>query len=70
MLNLTSMGGLASMGESSAYAGSKFAFGGWSEALPHEPAPLGIHVTLVEPGAFRTEFADGQEHAAGGNDRR
>ncbi|WP_340313426.1 oxidoreductase [Rhizorhabdus argentea] len=61
ILNLTSIGGLASMGGFSAYAGSKFALEGWSEALRDEVAPLGIRVTLAEPGAFRTEFADGKD---------
>jgi hypothetical protein len=31
-----------------------------SEALHAEPAPLGIHVTIVEPGYFRTDFLDEQ----------
>lgn len=30
---------------------------GFTEALHHEVKPLGIHVTLIEPGAFRTGFA-------------
>lgn len=56
ILNLTSVGGLAAMGGFSAYAGSKFALEGWSEVVRDELAPLGIRMTLVEPGAFRTEF--------------
>ena len=57
ILNLTSIGGLVSAGSFAAYSASKFAVEGWSEALRDEVAPLGIAVTLVEPGAFRTEFA-------------
>jgi NAD(P)-dependent dehydrogenase (short-subunit alcohol dehydrogenase family) len=57
VLNLTSIGGLVSVGGFSAYCASKFALEGWSEALRDEVAPLGIKVTIVEPGAFRTEFA-------------
>ncbi|MCW4461257.1 oxidoreductase [Sphingomonas sp. BT-65] len=57
ILNLTSIGGLISMGGFSVYCASKFALEGWSEALRDEVRPLGIHVTIVEPGAFRTEFA-------------
>jgi len=57
ILNLTSIGGLVSVGGFSAYCASKFALEGWSEALRDEVAPLGIKVTIVEPGAFRTEFA-------------
>ena len=57
ILNLTSIGGLVSMGGFGPYCASKFALEGWSEALREEGAPLGIRVTIVEPGAFRTEFA-------------
>lgn len=57
ILNLTSIGGLVSVGGFGPYCASKFALEGWSEALRDEVKPLGIHVTIVEPGAFRTEFA-------------
>jgi NAD(P)-dependent dehydrogenase (short-subunit alcohol dehydrogenase family) len=57
ILNLTSIGGLISTGGFGAYCASKFALEAWSEALADEVAPLGIKVTLVEPGNFRTEFA-------------
>lgn len=57
VLNLTSVGGVASAGGFGAYCASKFALEGWSEALRDEVAPFGIAVTLVEPGNFRTEFA-------------
>lgn len=57
ILNLTSIGGLISIGGFGAYCASKFALEAWSEALADEVAPLGLKVTLVEPGAFRTEFA-------------
>jgi NAD(P)-dependent dehydrogenase (short-subunit alcohol dehydrogenase family) len=57
ILNLTSIGGLISIGGFGAYCASKFALEAWSEALADEAAPFGIRVTLVEPGNFRTEFA-------------
>ncbi len=57
ILNLTSIGGLAAVGGFGPYCASKFALEGWTEALRDEVKPLGIHVTIVEPGAFRTEFA-------------
>ncbi len=60
VLNLTSIGGLAAVGGFSAFCAAKFALEGWSEALRDEVAPLGIRVTIVEPGAFRTEFAGAQ----------
>jgi NAD(P)-dependent dehydrogenase (short-subunit alcohol dehydrogenase family) len=57
ILQLTSIGGSVSAAGFSAYCAAKFALEGWSEALRDELAPLGIHVIIVEPGAFRTEFA-------------
>jgi NAD(P)-dependent dehydrogenase (short-subunit alcohol dehydrogenase family) len=57
ILNLTSIGGLISIGGFGAYCASKFALEAWSEALADEAAAFGIKVTLVEPGNFRTEFA-------------
>jgi len=57
ILNLTSIGGLASVGGFALYCATKFAVEGLSEALRDEVKPLGIKLTIVEPGAFRTEFA-------------
>ena len=57
ILNLTSIGGLISIPGFGVYCASKFALEAWSEALSGEVAPLGIKVTIVEPGNFRTEFA-------------
>lgn len=57
ILNLTSIGGLISIGGFGAYCASKFALEAWSEALADEVARFGVKVTLVEPGNFRTEFA-------------
>jgi NAD(P)-dependent dehydrogenase (short-subunit alcohol dehydrogenase family) len=39
------------------YAASKHAVEGWSDALAAEVAPLGINVSCVEPGPFRTDWA-------------
>jgi NAD(P)-dependent dehydrogenase (short-subunit alcohol dehydrogenase family) len=57
ILQLTSIGGLVSIGGFGPYCASKFALEGWSQALRDEVKPLGIGVTIVAPGAFRTEFA-------------
>ena len=57
ILQLTSVGGRVSIGGFGPYCASKFALEGFSEALSDEVRPLGIRVTIVEPGAFRTEFA-------------
>jgi short-subunit dehydrogenase len=57
ILNITSVGGIASMGGFALYCATKFAVEGFSEGLCDEVKPLGIRVTIVEPGAFRTNFA-------------
>jgi NAD(P)-dependent dehydrogenase (short-subunit alcohol dehydrogenase family) len=57
ILQLTSIGSLVSVGGFGPYRASKFALDGWSRALRDEVKPLGIGVTIVAPGAFRTEFA-------------
>ncbi|MGN6517596.1 MAG: oxidoreductase [Rhizomicrobium sp.] len=57
ILNLTSIGGLISIGGFGPYCASKFALEAWTEALADEVARFGLKVTLVEPGNFRTEFA-------------
>ena len=58
ILNFSSVGGYNSRAGFGIYCSSKFAVEGISEALHDELAPLGIHVTIVEPGAFRTDFLD------------
>jgi NAD(P)-dependent dehydrogenase (short-subunit alcohol dehydrogenase family) len=60
LVQMSSLAGTASIfpGEA-AYAGSKFAVEGISEALAGELGHLGIRVTIVEPGPFRTDFAGG-----------
>ena len=57
ILNVTSVGGFRSRPGFGLYASTKFALEAIGEALYHELAPLGIHVTNVEPGSFRTDFA-------------
>ncbi|MCY7353449.1 MAG: SDR family NAD(P)-dependent oxidoreductase [Cytophagaceae bacterium] len=54
---LSSIAGLVSAPGMGLYNGTKFALEGIFEALSHEVGPLGIRVTIVEPGAFRTKFA-------------
>jgi NAD(P)-dependent dehydrogenase (short-subunit alcohol dehydrogenase family) len=58
VFNMSSNGGFKGVLGASMYSSSKFAIEGFSEALALEIAPLGITLTLVEPGAFRTEFLD------------
>jgi NAD(P)-dependent dehydrogenase (short-subunit alcohol dehydrogenase family) len=56
ILNLSSIGGLLASPGWGYYNSTKFAVEGLSEALAAELAPLGVHVTIVEPGPFRTDF--------------
>ncbi|GAA2657391.1 oxidoreductase [Nonomuraea recticatena] len=58
VLNLSSIGGFRSVAGFGIYCSTKFAVEGISEAMRQELAPLGIHVTIVEPGYFRTDFLD------------
>jgi NAD(P)-dependent dehydrogenase (short-subunit alcohol dehydrogenase family) len=51
---ISSMAGFAGFAYNTAYAASKFALDGWMEALAPEVEPFGIHVTVVNPGFFRT----------------
>src|SRR6201987_684904 len=56
ILNLSSIGGVVASAGMGFYNATKFAVEGISEALAAELAPLGIHVTIIEPGPFRTDF--------------
>ena len=53
---VSSLGGLIALPFQAFYSASKFAMEGYGEALAYEVAPFGIHVTLVEPGNFKTDF--------------
>jgi NAD(P)-dependent dehydrogenase (short-subunit alcohol dehydrogenase family) len=56
IINLSSMAGLAGGAGWGYYNASKFAVEGFSEALAGEMAAIGVKVTIVEPGPFRTDF--------------
>lgn len=57
IIQISSHGGFKAFAGFGIYNASKFAVEGFSEALAQEVEPLGIKVTLVEPGPFRTKFA-------------
>lgn len=57
IVNISSVGGLIGFPGIGYYNASKFAVEGLSEALAKETAGLGIKVTIVEPGPFRTDWA-------------
>ncbi len=54
VFNFSSLGGYATSGGWGVYGSTKFAVEGITEALYQEVKPLGISVTVVEPGFFRT----------------
>lgn len=57
VINISSVGGLVGYPGSGYYAATKFALEGLSEALAAELEPLGLRVTVIEPGPFRTDWA-------------
>ncbi|MFF2382074.1 oxidoreductase [Streptomyces sp. NPDC058108] len=59
ILNLSSVGGFEGVAGFGVYCSTKFAVEGLSEALHQEVSPLGLKVTVIEPGYFRTDFLDG-----------
>ncbi|KPN91090.1 oxidoreductase [Pseudomonas nunensis] len=58
VINISSVGGYQSAPGYGVYCSTKFAVEALSEALHGELAPLGVNVTVVEPGYFRTDFLD------------
>ncbi len=57
IINISSMTGLVANPPNAYYSSTKFALEALTEALAKEVGPLGIKVTAIEPGAFRTDWA-------------
>jgi NAD(P)-dependent dehydrogenase (short-subunit alcohol dehydrogenase family) len=57
ILQVSSIGGISAFPNIGAYHASKWALEGFSQALAQEVAGFGIHVTLIEPGGFATDWA-------------
>jgi NAD(P)-dependent dehydrogenase (short-subunit alcohol dehydrogenase family) len=57
IINISSLAGLLGVPYSGLYSASKFAVEGMSESLRLEVRRFGIHVTLIEPGDFRSQLA-------------
>jgi NAD(P)-dependent dehydrogenase (short-subunit alcohol dehydrogenase family) len=62
VINISSVAGLVGFAGSSYYASSKHAVEGFSDSLAAEVGPLGIKVTCIEPGPFRTDWAGRSLH--------
>ncbi|HXM25934.1 MAG TPA: oxidoreductase [Chthoniobacterales bacterium] len=57
ILQLSSVGGRVGALGRAPYSAAKWGVEGFSEVLAKEVGPLGIKVTIIEPGGFRTDFA-------------
>jgi NAD(P)-dependent dehydrogenase (short-subunit alcohol dehydrogenase family) len=57
IINYSSVGGRVGSTGRAAYSAAKFGVEGFSEVMAIEMAPLGVKVTIIEPGGFRTDFA-------------
>jgi NAD(P)-dependent dehydrogenase (short-subunit alcohol dehydrogenase family) len=57
IVQVSSIGGITAFQNVGIYHASKWALEGFSQALAQEVEPFGIHVTLVEPGGFSTDWA-------------
>jgi NAD(P)-dependent dehydrogenase (short-subunit alcohol dehydrogenase family) len=68
VINMSSNGGFKGVRGASMYSASKFAIEGFSEALAQEIEGFGIKLTIVEPGAFRTDFLDDRSLKRGTHD--
>ena len=65
ILQVSSIGGVAAFPGVSAYHASKWALEGFSEALSQEVASFGIHITIIEPGGFSTDWGgSSSKHSA------
>ena len=64
VVNISSMTGLVANPPNAYYSSTKFALEALTEALAKEVGPLGIKVTAIEPGAFRTDWAKRSMHEA------
>jgi NAD(P)-dependent dehydrogenase (short-subunit alcohol dehydrogenase family) len=57
IINFSSVGGRIGSTGRAPYSAAKFGVEGFSEVMATELAPLGVKVTIIEPGGFRTDFA-------------
>ena len=61
IINISSLAGLISVPFEGFYTASKFALEGYTEALRHGVKTFNIHVSLVEPGFFKTNFTQARQ---------
>ena len=68
IIQVSSIGGISAFPGLGAYHASKWALEGLSQALSQEVAGFGIHVTLVEPGGFSTDWSGASAQRSEEND--
>ncbi|CAM3151566.1 short-chain dehydrogenase/reductase [Mycobacterium intermedium] len=64
IIQVSSIGGITAFPDVGIYHASKWALEGFSQALAQEVAPFGVHVTLIEPGGFDTDWAGSSSRRA------
>ena len=57
IIQVSSIGGISAFGGLGMYHASKWALEGMSQALQQEVAGFGLHITLIEPGGFDTDWS-------------
>ncbi|MDE3134745.1 MAG: SDR family oxidoreductase [Acidobacteriota bacterium] len=62
LLQVSSIGGISAFSTVGIYHASKWGLEGFSQALAEEMEPFGVHVTLIEPGGFSTDWAGDSAH--------
>jgi NAD(P)-dependent dehydrogenase (short-subunit alcohol dehydrogenase family) len=64
IIQVSSIGGIVAFPNVGIYHASKWALEGFSQALAQEVASFGVHVTLIEPGGFDTDWAGSSSRSA------
>lgn len=65
VFNVASVFGFMGFPLAGTYCASKFAIEGWSESLSYEVRPHGVHICLIEPGGYQTDFTASQSWGDG-----
>lgn len=64
IVQVSSIGGIIAFANLGMYHASKWALEGFSQSLAQEVAPFGVHVTLIEPGGFDTDWSGASANRA------
>jgi NAD(P)-dependent dehydrogenase (short-subunit alcohol dehydrogenase family) len=64
IIQVSSIGGIVAFPNVGIYHASKWALEGFSQSLGQEVAPFGVHVTLIEPAGFSTDWSGSSSRTA------